>query len=231
MAITDPTAFFTFNASDATDDVGSADGTDTSITYSSGNAKLGANGAGFTATASVISFPTTLGIGSTLTASYSLWLKISNGDTNRMSPFSWGETGGTGIQLEIYNGGLSYYEASNGSKGYDSSNLVNDGNWHHVVLTYASGALTGYLDGSSIWTGAGSLSLAAGNAHLLGHRIYNDTTGAYTGSIDAFGVWGSYTLTSTEVTELYNSGTGVEYPFSGGGGATYRRKALLGVGQ
>lgn len=230
MSITTPTAFFTFNASDATDDVGSADGTSTSITYSAGNAKLGANGAGFTATASVISFPATLGIGSTLTASYSFWFKIANGDTNRRALFSWGETGGTGIQLEIYTGGLSYYEASNGAFGYDSSNLVNDGNWHHVVLTYASGLMKCYLDNTNIWTGAGSLSLASGNAHLLGHRIYNDTTNALTGSIDAFGVWGSTTLTSTEVSELYNSGTGVEYPF-GGGGTTYRRQALLGVGQ
>lgn len=89
----------------------------------------------------------------------------------------------------------------------------NDGNWHHVVLTYDGATFTLYLDNVSLGTASyaqtfnSSLPLTIG----VGFDGY-PTLGTYTitGATDEVGVW-SRKLSSTEVTALYNSGAGLAF--------------------
>lgn len=86
------------------------------------------------------------------------------------------------------------------------------GTWYHLVLTYDGTTVTGYINGISIGTIA-----ASGNGS--GTNLDNFAIGAAIGSgnyvkgvMDEVGVW-TRALSSTEVSQLYNSGSGFSYPF------------------
>jgi hypothetical protein len=85
--------------------------------------------------------------------------------------------------------------------------------WHHIVVTMDGGTAKIYLDGSLDATGTGHDC----NTTTYPLRIGNLWNNAYdfTGTIDEVGIW-SRALTSQEVSELYNSGAGLSYPFTGG---------------
>jgi hypothetical protein len=87
--------------------------------------------------------------------------------------------------------------------------------WYHIVIVVEPGTVKLYKNGNEdiisggTWTG--SLDNPSG-------PVYLGTTGASTtewlnGFLDEFGVW-NRALTQAEVTTLYNSGTGLTYPFA-----------------
>ena len=87
--------------------------------------------------------------------------------------------------------------------------------------------MNAYINGTSVGstTGSGSGTLATGYTAGLHISSDNGTAAqAFDGMMDEIGVW-SRALTATEVTELYNSGNGLAYPFS-----TPSKFALLGAG-
>lgn len=91
-----------------------------------------------------------------------------------------------------------------------TTNPVNDGNWHHVVLTANSTTQSLYLDGSLVQTRAGTLAqswwsdTSIGAAYLTtGRGNATDTWGYFNGTIDDVRFY-SNPLSSTEVTNLYN---------------------------
>lgn len=82
--------------------------------------------------------------------------------------------------------------------------------WHHVVLRRNSGTIDIFIDNTktNIATGATySLGSATGTS-LIGD---NGFSLPMPGKIDEIGVWGR-DLSDSEVTELYNSGSGKQYP-------------------
>lgn len=84
------------------------------------------------------------------------------------------------------------------------------GNWSHVCLTNNSGLFTIYVNGSSV----GSTSLTAdfsGAPFKIG--LGYGGIAYFNGGIDEIGVW-SRALSGAEITELYNSGAGLTYPFN-----------------
>jgi len=84
--------------------------------------------------------------------------------------------------------------------------------WVHIAYTIAvSGAITLYINGQQSGT-PGSFGTWADGGTVLRLGSY-DTTGRYLGDMDMCGMW-SRVLTSDEITELYNSGSGLDYPFS-----------------
>lgn len=104
--------------------------------------------------------------------------------------------------------------------------------WYYYVVTFTSSdkSTRFYIDGSQQGTtqtltrspGNGSAPYAVGSFKSGGtHGFFFD------GMIDEHGAW-SRVLTSTEVTELYNAGAGLQYPFGGGGGAA-NHFLLMGV--
>jgi len=93
----------------------------------------------------------------------------------------------------------------------------NDGNWHFVVGTIdSSGNMTLYIDGSSVGTGtATGGTLGSSKKTAIGINWDIGVSDPWYGSLDEIGVW-NRDLSSSEVTQLYHSGTGRQYPFGTG---------------
>lgn len=85
--------------------------------------------------------------------------------------------------------------------------------WYHVVVGYdaTNGQAFLTVNNATQQTAAHTSGAQDGsNAFTLGS--YSGGGSYYTGQIDAVGVW-KRVLTAAEITELYNSGAGVQYPF------------------
>lgn len=157
--------------------------------------------------------------------SVSLWVKFTEtankawiGNVGNLSHNTDGwvvMTAGQNIYLQI-NNGTSYQ--NNELQVATTAGNYGDGNFRHVVVTYdgssnASG-VTIYVNGSSVATNADSDTLSGSLTYANTTYIGAVNSGSYTdATIDEIGVWDKE-LTSSEVTQLYNSGSGLEYPFS-----------------
>lgn len=108
----------------------------------------------------------------------------------------------------------TYRTATNTYATGNTATAYNDGAWHHVVYTVdSSGNMTLYVDGASAATGTASGTMSTGKSFSIGvNRPTANTSDQWVGTLDEVGVW-SRALTSTEVTTLYNSGAGLQYPF------------------
>lgn len=103
-----------------------------------------------------------------------------------------------------------------------TSGVSLDTNWHHFVATYDGSAtaagVTLYYDGSPTSLTVVTDALSSGTTeNALELKFGNDDALAYdmNGKVDEVGIW-SRELSSGEVTSLYNSGSGIQYPFSTG---------------
>jgi hypothetical protein len=82
--------------------------------------------------------------------------------------------------------------------------------WHHVVFTYvnSSNLQTLYIDGSSAASGTAENDPAGTNTLTIGGQ----SASAYlNGNMALVGIWKGRTLSSGDVTALYNSGAGRSY--------------------
>lgn len=108
------------------------------------------------------------------------------------------------------------------------------GTWYHLVVKYtcSTKAVVIYINGTpnapssyseqlanSIFDSTAPVRIGAGNVA---------TPGAHA-SIDEVGIW-ARALSDAEVTELYNSGAGLAYPFGGGGAVHIPTLLTLGAG-
>ena len=92
----------------------------------------------------------------------------------------------------------------------------NTGQWYHIVVTRkASTGTKIYVNGTLNVSNTSTINpnYATTQYTTLGATQYQPSTTTYyfNGKIDAVNVWDKE-LTSTEVTELYNSGNGKQYP-------------------
>jgi hypothetical protein len=98
-------------------------------------------------------------------------------------------------------GYISYYD--NGSwRDFGSDSFVPENTWIHVAYVFDSdaGSVEGYKNGVSVG------SIPFGGASIGG----TITMGKIMGKLDEFGFW-TRKLTSDEVSNLYNSGSGLAY--------------------
>ncbi len=95
----------------------------------------------------------------------------------------------------------------------DTTGTYNDGEWHHVVMTYdgssAASGVTIYIDGSSVATSTVYDTLSATtvttNPFYLGARASSGLLQPFIGNMDEVLVFNTE-LSSSQVTTLYNSG-------------------------
>lgn len=183
--------------------------------------------------------------------SLSVWLKVegapaageqmiiigkdANGaDNTRSYTFGYNNSGGTKMfAATLFPTGYSYPSYWSATKDYD----LGTGTFHHVVITISIAAANNskgilYIDGASQGnftlidgTGATSIQNSASDFQVG----YESFQGAFDGIMDELGLW-SRTLTSGEVTTLYNSGAGLQYPFTTPPAAGSSLGLLLGVG-
>jgi len=142
--------------------------------------------------------------------SWSIWMKTS--DTLHVC-FSAGDWY---YFYSIY-GALRFAYRGGWDNVLDTHGRIDDGNWHHFVITLERDGVLGtantvkkfYIDGNleSTKNDTRTSSLDSGNNQQL---IFGDTLSSYqplAGNLDEVGWWNNSTLTAAEVTALYNSGT------------------------
>lgn len=233
MALTDNiVSYWSFDASNSTDDASTNDGTDTVITYSSGNGKLSI-GAGFAnASSSKISMGNVAAL-YPAAVTYNLWIKaasLPNAYNCMIGKNGAGDTNYCTFYVKS-NGKLAAYITATGVTYIDGTNTttLSTGTWYMLTMTYDStnGGIV-YVNGSSDGTFAANGAINTGGSEFFLGYQQTYANRYWDGAIDEVGVW-SRSLTSGEISTLYNGGSGYN-PYSGGT-TNYRRKALLGVGQ
>jgi len=202
------------NSNDA---VTTYNGTDTNITYGSGYGK-NSQGGHYGGTSKIVLPSGALPVGGSA-RSISAWVKTSSSAIETW--LSYGSTGGTGQAVLLHlnvNGAGDIYFGGQGNDAYTATGLFTTNTWHHLVYTYAGGAMSSstfkiYLDGvQKTLTIPGTSAWNTSNTNIeLGHDLpYNSRF--FSGDIDEVAFY-NRVLTSDEVISLYASSTGLFYPF------------------
>lgn len=210
-------------SSNANDSVGDNDLTNTNVTYSSGKINNGAIFNGTSADLSGGDIASFEGIGA---FSLSVWVKPTT-DNVRGIIVSKDNTSGQRswyLDRSLTSGNQIGFSFGDGTTGEAvTNNAVAKDVFTHVVVTYdktigtATDRLKIYFNGTSqaLTIGAnfsGDVPTST-SSFQIGARDTSSSRVFFAGSIDEVGIW-SRALTSTEVTALYNSGNGLQYPFS-----------------
>jgi len=190
-------------------------GTDTSITYSTG--KLN-NASVFNGTSGYITFSNKITpIG---TKSFSFWFK-SNDQTNIQAIYNNNalDSGESGI--EIYTNTSGYliwaltYGAGGGARRWSQTSNIDiiDNNWHFITLTWDGTTGTNkvkmYIDGvlNQQATSSGTESNTPTDNLRISKLSFGPSLYYINGSLDEFAVFNTE-LTTTQISLLYNSSTG-----------------------
>jgi hypothetical protein len=151
--------------------------------------------------------------------SASYWFKIDQTINTANVGMDWARHGAKYNGLALVSNQLRYYvQAASNAFGFvaGSSNLTAN-TWHHVVIAYNGGGaanadrLKMYIDGSSVTLSfSGTIPSALTTNALTSHQIPNSASLAginpMSGNIDEVAYWDGTTLTSGNVTDIYNSG-------------------------
>lgn len=206
------------NSNDA---LGTYNGTDTNVTYASGNGIInqGANITGTAGDGIVVADNAVFDAGSVKTCS--AWFKWDTQTSNDIIIGKYGDfaTGanyqngwffqsvsGTGFRVACYNdAGVGFT--------HSATTQPSNGSWTHAVIQIdtANSLLKFYVNGSKVGS----------DLAISGTFTFNNTSNLwfgksvgdmYDGSIDEVGIW-SRVLSDAEITQLYNGGAGLAYPF------------------
>lgn len=136
--------------------------------------------------------------------SVSTWFKTSS-VANR-DFINWGTYTSNYFAIVINNGMIGV-SVSGGSVTYEPISY-NNGAWHHLVVTYASGSFNIYIDNVLRLTAAivANVSLSSGVLNIGVGTTFGGTT-YFNGQIDQILIY-SASLTNTQVGTIYNSGSG-----------------------
>lgn len=201
------------SSGNAGDSVGSNDLTNNNtVTYSLGKINNGgdfvaANSESFTASG----FPSMTGG----VHSVAFWFKADVIDGAARFPYILRNVAdNANYYIYVYqNGGVNKIALASwngsGQTGFDSAATISTGTWYHFVGVFNGASSIIYLNGSSDATGS-TLTINSGTDLNIGA---NSGASFYDGMIDEVGVW-NRVLTSDEVSTLYNSGAGLQYPFT-----------------
>lgn len=183
-------------------DTGGTNGTDTSITYNSGNGKFN-QGAGGDGSTSKIAFATPIiPVGS---KTISLWVKTTTTADSMVICNSRIGTGDFGENIRVQTDGTIRYDANYtaGSTNTVSIATVNDGNFHHVVVVHTDGSSAQiYIDG--VASGSASATYTDGGARSINLQMFMDPGSfpkPYNGALDDVAFF-SRALTLTEIQTL-----------------------------
>lgn len=140
------------------------------------------------------------------------WINIESKNNDRVI-FSKnnGTTDGYTFEVLSSGGGGQLNIIHQGVGNFAGSTAVGTATWIFVAVTYSGGTATIYVNGVS--DGSGSLSAPTTSTQ---QQCIGSLSGAgdyFDGIIDEMGYW-SRALTAGELLTLYNSGTGLQYPFT-----------------
>ena len=122
-------------------------GTDTAITYSSGNGKF-TQGAGFNGTTSQISIANAAAL-CPATFTFMAWINAVD-LADAYNCIQGYEDATNGITIMVTSTGkIAIYLSGAGGVSYDGTGIttITTGSWFHIAYTYSSGTLVGYVNG------------------------------------------------------------------------------------
>lgn len=103
----------------------------------------------------------------------------------------------------------------------ESVTSLSTSTWHMITFTFDGAAIELFLDASSVGSTSTSGTGSTDDGH--GTSVGATCTGAQplrtNVKVDEYGIW-TRELSGAEITELYNSGAGLQYPFSSPSGPT-----------
>ncbi len=103
------------------------------------------------------------------------------------------------------------------SNTYTTGQTISNGTFYFVALTYDGTDIKVYLDNSLVLTQAKSFSFQgdaqAGGFGILCERQNNGSFNHFNGVVDEVGTY-NVALSASEVSQLYNGGVGIQYPFT-----------------
>jgi hypothetical protein len=107
---------------------------------------------------------------------------------------------------------FQFYTSDGGWKSLNaiSFGTVSSGTWYHVTTWYDSDASTMSIKVNNGATDSRTSVTATHQSLATTLRVGGYHTNAFDGRVDELGFW-SRVLTANEITELYNSGTGIGY--------------------
>lgn len=206
---------------DATDSTGSNDGTLTNGATASGTAKIGSNSFALNGVNSYVSFPNN-SWNYTGDFSASCWI-----NTNGLAGYdvilqNFEYIGGNfyGWQLMLSGGKpllVIYFGTGAAEVALSSLGTLTVSTWYHVAFTKKiNGDLNLYVNGALAKNTVSTTNIVynvGNNYSTIGVQKYNiGVTYFFDGLIDAVAIWDKE-LTTDEITELYNAGTGIETPY------------------
>ena len=201
-------AYYKFDT-DADDSIGSYDGTVSGATLTTGDGGIINEAYDFDGNNDYI---TSSGMATDSTYTICSWVRVEADSQGEI-------TAGQGGSPARYGGMISYNVATNNLafiahnsdigavSGVDSITL---NQWYFVCGIADDLTTRLYIDGVSISNSTSGNTKYFTSSRYIGRR---DTGFYFNGKIDEFGIW-NRTLTSNEIESLYNSGSGIQYPFS-----------------
>jgi hypothetical protein len=201
---------------DSTDSVGTNNGSDMNVAYSTSNGKINI-GAGFDGSTSAINLGNM--ISGVTDFSICSWLKTSIATGGHIIIGQRDNSSVDGQFLFGISDGKLYIVTYDNAHTYGyadvtySNTMLADGNWHSVCFTSNGTSGTFYRDGVQDGT-LNASSVITFSSSITGEIGYDrrDGSGRWNGDIDEVGFW-SRALSATEVAQLYNNGSGVQHPF------------------
>lgn len=204
-------SYWKFDESSGTlDDIHSTnDGTNTGASYSA-TGKI--NTALAFSTSDYVSMGNPSGLQLTSSGTVACWIYASERTGNVIVSKGNLTDGKNGYILFLSEGYLSGALGNASTvKQVNSSGMVSLTAWHYVAMTWSGTTLTLYVDGTAT-TGTGLTPVSNVSNFRVGYD--NTNVAPFNGTIDELAVW-NIALTSTQITTLVNSGSGIPYPFTG----------------
>ncbi len=220
MALTDNiVSYWKFDESsgNASDSVGSLTLTNTSVTYDAGKINNGADcGTGVSSNVGFVGGTPVWNMAGSTAKSMAFWFKPNANATAFARIIDWRRSATSSGEFT-----MAYYDDSgyklqgylNGNTFSYTTTLTVD-TWYHIAMTCdASNSVKIYINASQVTTGTWGTAGAGSNFTQI-NGANGSMSGGFSGpfSFDEMGVW-NRELSGSEVTSLYNGGTGIQYPF------------------
>ena len=154
--------------------------------------------------------------------SFSLWINL----TSFSSIYVFSKLGGFGdfefdVQMAFIGSHIYLFEVATLGNSFASGvtaqggTTISTGVWYHLVGTFdnSTGAAILYVNGSSDGTGTnGSMTFTAGVGPVnIGNKNNSGAGNGIVGLIDQVGYWIGRVLSPSDVSALYNGGSGLTY--------------------
>lgn len=215
MAITDGLVSYYKLDGDATDVLWTNNGTASNVSWAAGKIN---NAGSFNGSSAYISVPDSPNLRLT-TLTISMWINISWTKSIEQIPLRkdtswtrhlWGfvvQANTTNIQSQMYNG-TQYLSNTYTLSIWTWTNVIMTISWSWWIMNF-------YVNWTKIWNSVNLWNFTAPTLplYLSRYHEFSQGWGYFNWLIDEVGIW-NRALTQDEITQLYNGGNGMAYPFN-----------------